>query len=615
MPGVSATRCDGSAIGNPSNARIACDRCYSPPTLRIDSSTTRKVITSLLFVALVIAGTATGCHAKEGSAANATSEARAPAKPRARMADGTAPRLVLLLVIDQLRRDRLSDELPGGLGRIAREGRVYSDSALAHAISETCPGHVTLLTGRYPGHAGIPSNVFVSRDDSDRFYCVEDREEEGKVHAGRDDPEAGRSPRNIRVDGLTDWLKARHTASRVMSVSGKDRAAIASVGKGADVAWWFLKPYGFSTSAYYMDALPGWVREWNGQDPGSDGLLRGIPETWIHRSAAPGPFGRKDDFSRESSVRSRVSGHPLRSSDPDDFFNNVYRSPFLDQVTLEFAWELIQRENLGGGEAPDLLTIALSATDLVGHDYGPESHEARDALERLDEDLGAFLQKLEERVGKQNLLIVLTADHGVLQLPGWLVETGRSACPVDGGVAGLKMLAAGLLFHMHNELGPTLSIPRKWISFSGSGITISREAVEQSEHSLAEIAEVASRYLEEQDAVARVWSEAEILNEASETAELYRRSFDPERSGDLLIQIEPTCLIRPKDYGTTHGSPHLYDRAVPLVFMGPGVKRGKVEGRAETVDIGPTLARHLGIAVPDGLDGRALDLAAEIAAD
>lgn len=521
-----------------------------------------------------------------------------------------AVRLVLILVVDQLRRDRLDATLPGGLGELVRGGRVFRDSLVDHAMTETCPGHVVVATGRHPGAAGISGNRTADPETGEVLYCVLDKSERGQVLGH---PEAeGRSPVRIRVTSLGDWMKFQRPQTRVFSLSAKDRSAIALGGRRPDAAYWFERRgrVGFSTSRYYMEALPDWVEAWNGEDPPNDGFLSRVPERWEHSIEAPARNGvvRSDSFSGEDSSYRGTSGHGIHDDDLEEFADRLYHSPFLDDVTLDFASQLVLNEGLGRGSAPDLLAIGLSATDPIGHFYGPESHESIDSLLRLDAALGRFLAFLDEQLGRGRVLVALTADHGVLPLPEWLEATGRSRCASDDGRADIRWMAAGLLWRLHSRLSPFFSIPRSWIALGGSQLWVKRSLARRHGVPVERVMEVAAEYLEGYDEIARVWTAAEIQAEESPMARLYRNSYDVERGGDLVIQLAEGCLLSVGDQGTTHGTPHLYDRAVPLLFYGPGVTPGVVEGPAATVDVAPTLAAQLGVPIPDGLDGRALDL-------
>lgn len=512
------------------------------------------------------------------------------------------PRLVVLVAIDQLRPERVDPALAGGLGRLAREGRFFRDAVLEHALTQTCPGHVTMLTGHHPGTAGVPANSFVDPATAKPVYCVEDPAPDAQTLGGT----LGRSPRLIRVDALGDWIKRLRPASRVFAVSQKDRSAIALAGQRPEVAYWVdREALGFTTSLYYRSELPDWVRAFN---RGGQGLLDGVPEFWEY-AVAP-DAGRPDDYPAESDQYGRASPHPVHADTLTESLAGLYFTPYSDLATLRFARALVENEKLGEGDGTDLFAISLSATDTVGHLYGPESSEARDALLRLDAELGEFLRFLEQRVGRERLLVVLTADHGVLELPEWLSDTGRGLCPEEGGRESLRSLGLGLAIRLHFGLGPWLSWPAPWLVFSGAGLSVNRPLAAERGVAVDEVVAIAEAYLESRETVAQVWThdELETGSGAPELSRLFANSFDPERSADLVVQTEEGCLISPFDVGTSHGSPYLYDRAVPLIFWGAGVEPGLLRGPAATVDIAPTLAREVGIGVPDGLAGRPLRL-------
>ena len=513
-------------------------------------------------------------------------------------------RLILLIAVDQLPADRVDADLPGGLGRLAREGRFYTEATLDHAMTETCAGHATMLTGRHPAHAGIPGNRFLDLEEGEAVYCVGDSAAAARVLGS----EEGRSPRNLRVSTLGDWMKSADPESRVFSVSGKDRAAITLAGRSPDAAYWLRQSgeIGFTTSGYYLDRLPQWVQEFNGRTPPEDGFLARVPPSWEHLADEGGAPQRPDDFPGESGRFGRVSGRSLRGEDLEESAARLVASPFLDEASLDFATRLVREEGLGRRSSPDLLAVSLSAMDYVGHLYGPYSHESRDTLRRLDLAVGRFLDFLELELGPGAVLAVLTSDHGVLPLPEWLERTGGNRCPVKGGRTGLRCLGLRLLAKLHWEFSPLFSIPRPWVIFAGFQVGVDRSLARRHGVAVEEVAAATRRILEAEPAIAKVWTPEQIETGEDEFARLYRNSFDPERSGDLVVQLAPTCLISPFDEGTTHGSPYLYDRAIPLIFWGAGIEGGRVPGPARTVDIAPTLARRLGIAPPSSLDGRPL---------
>jgi hypothetical protein len=350
-----------------------------------------------------------------------------------------------------------------------------------------------------------------------------------------------------------------------------------------------------------------------------------LPEDWDYLPASIGRArqrARSDDHPAESPQFGRVSPHPLRrtaddGSDPAASLRRsaeqVYASPFLDEVTLAFTRDLISQEQLGRGPEVDLLAVSLSATDIVGHVYGPQSWESIDALARLDGMLAEFLDFLEARVGANGLLVVLTSDHGVLPLPEWLLELAESACPLPGGRVHPDPLLKELEARLDRRFGPEparADPPRPWFARAGTRLTLNRERVAAQQLRSESVLAVAVELLEAHPGIAKVWSLQQIDagRGKSALAELYSNSWDRERAGDLALQVARDCLLSSYPFGTSHGSPYDYDRAVPLIFYGAGVAAGKVDGPAATVDIAPTLATLLGVEAPLPLDGRVLPL-------
>lgn len=504
------------------------------------------------------------------------------------------PALVVVVSIDQMRRDRLDAKFPGGIGKILR-GRNYVDAQLDHGITNTCPGHVVLLTGANPSTAGIPGNTFIDRKSYQGRYCVDDNNESYRLLDG----DEMRSPRNIRATTLGDWMKLVDAGSRVFSIGGKDRSTIAMGGQKPDGAFWYNRNTGnFTTSGYYATQLPEYVLSFNGKVPEIDGQLGSLPEIWEHDS---GQF-RADDYEGESEKYSRVSGHPVRSG--DEIYQQVYYSPYVDKLTLDLATIVAEQEKLGRGGSTDLLTIALSATDTVGHGYGPRSAEAIDALSKADLWLGELLDSLEAKLGKDKLLVVLSADHGVAELPEYRTETKSSQCPEQDRSSATSFIAA-LYWNVYRKWTFPFTRPDDLVVFGGSSFTINADTAKALGLDVGEVTIWLDQYLASLPIVETAWTQQEIEQGQSEVARLLRNSLVPDRSGDVMVQLKEDCVIMP-DAGTTHGSVYHYDRDVPMVFYGWGVAAGEVRGAAHTVDIGPSLANHLGIAMPEGLDGRVL---------
>ena len=509
------------------------------------------------------------------------------------------PALVVMIAVDSLRRDRIHADFPGGLGRLVRQGKVFTKAQLNHGVTTTCAGHAVMLTGTNPGKAGIPGNTYVDRQSWEDRYCVEDDDAANRVIGG----ESNRSPKNLRVTTLGDWLKAVDGNTRVFSVGGKDRAAITLAGHGADGVFWFDRHQGrFTSSRYYTDQLPGYINDFNGSEPLKNGFLSSLPEYWEH------PVGtrRIDNYPGEDNEFSSVSGHPLRRGDLEQTANQMYVTPFLDSATLEIARKIIELERLGQHGRTDLLAVALSANDTVGHLYGPFSAESEDTLNNVDEKLGEFLLFLDETVGADNYIIAFSADHGVAELPEWSLENNRLQCPVDSGRASAYGFIIRMYWYLYKNFTFPFGNPTNLAKISGARLSVNSFYAERHGIDPDEVVMGLKSLLENQKAVKHAWTIKEIKESSDDVARLYRNSYVRNMSGDLFIQTYPTCIVVQK--GTSHGSPYDYDRNIPLIFYGKGIEPGVSDAMAHSVDIATTLAGLLGVDSPANVDGRWLKL-------
>ncbi len=508
---------------------------------------------------------------------------------------GTTPRLLLFVTVDQLRYDylqRLEGDLPGGLGRLLREGVSFDSAYHGHAITTTGPGHASLATGTYPRRSGIVDNQWFDRDTKRLVNCVEDREVQT---LGSSLP--GRSPRQLLVDTVADWMKSRDPAGKVFAASRKDRGAILPAGRKADGAFWYDSGTGrFVTSSYYMSGYPRWVDHFH-RDHGPE---RFFGQAWEPLTTDP-ELGQRARFEAlDAGAFAHGFPHSLGglSLSPDSrFFSDFGTSPLMDGYLVEFVESLVIAEELGSDDRMDFLGVSFSALDSVGHEFGPNSPEALDALLRLDEALGRLLGFLEQRVGEEGVWVVLSADHGVVplpefqaaaKLPGQRVRTQDVLCHQRAGRA------------LQARLGPL----EGWVE----GLYLDRRALQQSGRKPAQVEEWFSAELEKCEPVQKVWTRAELEPEPP-PGDLYRRlyhnSFHPQRSADLLVQWREYWLAS-GGRGTTHGSPYSYDRHVPLILRLPGVAPQRITQPVETVDLAPTLWALLGLPPQGRTDGRDL---------
>ncbi|HEX4952485.1 MAG TPA: alkaline phosphatase family protein [Thermoanaerobaculia bacterium] len=506
--------------------------------------------------------------------------------PASRVAPG-GPKLILFLAVDQMRADYLERFRPlwtGGFKRLLEDGAVFTEARHEHALTETSPGHATLVSGLTPRHHGIVENYWYDRERGATVYSV-------------DDERHGSSPANLLGSTLGDWLKRADPFSRVWSVAGKDRAAVLMGGERADGAFWYDRRKGkMTTSTYYRRGKPAWL---------DDKELTGFTRRLFGAEWQPSPrtaavladpqararFGILEAEQGDFPDRFPHVGGDLTPVADASFYGSIYGSPFLDELVGLAAARLLVAEKLGKDEHPDVLFVSFSAPDTVGHTFGPASPELLDTLLRLDEVLGRFLATAEQEVGRDNLLISLSADHGVLPLPEVDAHLGGNARRID---------SAGLL--CYQTIGRQLSCPECISAYwTLDDATLRARGLERGAFE-REVARLVAGCAE----VEKVWTRSELEpgdGPADAMGRLYAASFYPDRSPDLLIQWREGYLPT-RSIGTTHGTPWDYDRHVPWIVVSPGGKAGQVVERVATVDVAPTLAKLAGIPVPGDRDGR-----------
>ncbi len=351
-----------------------------------------------------------------------TTAAQRPVGPPA-----SRPRLVVVIAVDQLRADYIdrfrTSFGPAGFNLFLEHGARFVTARYQHAITETCPGHAVMLTGSYGMVNGIVANDWYDARAKRAMYCAEDTTV--TLVGAR---EAGRSPRNLIAGTVGDMLRTQTAGrGRVITVSGKDRSAIMLGGKRADAAYWPVES-AFVTSTYYRPDLPAWVRAFNASRP----VARYVGRRWDRAlpAAAYAAMGADDvRYERDVAGLGRTFPHPIASAQAVDY------TPFSDEIVADFAMRAVTAESLGRDTVPDLLGIGFSATDRVGHTFGPNSHEIMDDVVRLDRTLARLFDFLNREVGLDNVLLVLTADHGVAPFPelvGPLRQAARPGPPRPG---------------------------------------------------------------------------------------------------------------------------------------------------------------------------------------
>ena len=531
------------------------------------------------------------------------------------------PRLVLQITVDQLRGDlptryyaRLGE---GGFRYLWENGVVYRNAHHAHANTETIVGHATLATGAHPSGHGMVGNLWFDRETGYTTYNVED----GRYRlltAGADvdkdaeiDPtqraarSEGRSPAAILVTTFADELRRHNNGqSKVIGVSVKDRGAISMAGH-AGTAYWFSKASGeFVTSTYYLDQYPKWVQAFNDTKPAS----RFANTAWelMHEQGSY-LFGDSDDREWETDVAGfgRVFPHTFGDGSSPYFTTWLTLSPAGDELVLDFAKKALVGEQLGADDITDYLSVSFSSTDYVGHVFGPSSLEAEDNILRLDAALAELLAAIDEQVGLDNTLVVLSADHGGPDTPGYLNKLGIPAGYVDPGTWDRETAISRIKsrFRIKGDLIEAYDHP--YLYFSAD--VKNNPKIDQVELEAAVVAE-----LMKFPGVSLAVSSSALRRGGLPDNELYQavvRNFHPTRSGDVFIVFEPNWFINDFDglvVASTHGSPWNYDTHVPIVFAGAGIAPDAIDRRVLTIDLAATLSAYLGISMPSGSVGEPL---------
>ncbi|WP_299643041.1 alkaline phosphatase family protein [uncultured Ruegeria sp.] len=530
------------------------------------------------------------------------------------------PRLVLQITVDQLRGDlidRYGAHLgEGGFRYLLKNGVSFANAHHRHANTETIVGHTTLSTGTDPAIHGMVANLWFDRKTGTPFYNVQDPEfplvgASGVDAATEIDPTQraattdGRSPRNIISSTLSDEIALHFgPASKIFGVSVKDRGAIAMAGH-AGQAYWFSKAEGrFVTSTFYRNDYPGWVADW--EEWGK--VASYSNQDWIlTHDVGSYAFAGRDDQPWETALPGfgRTFPHNWGPAENKYFTTFLTLSPAGDEITVDFAKALIDAEQVGADEVTDYLSVSLSSTDYVGHIFGPSSLEAEDNFVRLDQSIADLLAHVEATVGLENTLIVLSADHGAPEHPGYLATLGIEAglfdfqrVDTEPGFVRLQLDFGASRDLILNFSNPYLYLNQDLIAAKGLDPVAVEDAVADELRKLPGIAyAVGSSALRAGSVPPGKITDAVLAN------------FHYERSGDIYVVFEPHWFVADFDgltVASAHGSPWTYDTHVPLIFAGPGIKPRTVYRRVETVDVAPTVAAYLGTKLPSGATGEPL---------
>jgi predicted AlkP superfamily pyrophosphatase or phosphodiesterase len=517
------------------------------------------------------------------------------------------PKLVVGIVVDQMRADYLyrfaNHYGEDGLKRLMREGINFQSCHYNYVPTFTGPGHASIYTGTTPANHGIVGNAWWSKEEHKRVNCVEDQT---SLPIGSSSSTEGNfSPKRLKSNTITDQVKLMIRGSKVVSISIKNRGAILPGGHTPDGVYWFdYATGGFMTGSYYTNELPTWVQRFNKENNAKTYL----PDSW--ETIKPIELyneSREDMYEYEASITDEAPVFPYNLKkaikNGKNLTNLFVSTPFANTFLTDFAIDAILHEGLGQDAITDYLAISYSSPDIIGHSFGPYSKEMQDVMIRLDRDIAKLLKELDERIGKDDYVLFLTADHAVEPIPQYLIDHN---------------MAAGYFFHapfktfVQNAVNDRFGA--KLISdMYNFSIYIDDEKVIELGLDKQEVVDFIRKTVIHYPNIKQVYDSKELLSGTflHDWSKKIALGFHPAEAGDILYTLEPGYLSVKEDdlkskQGTSHGSAFSYDTQVPLLFFGKGLSSKNVYRDVDITDITPTLSIMLGLTKPSGSTGAVL---------
>ncbi|WP_313376335.1 alkaline phosphatase PafA [Chishuiella sp.] len=508
------------------------------------------------------------------------------------------PKLVVGIVVDQMRWDylyRYQDRYSnGGFKRLLNEGFSSENTYIPYIPTVTAIGHSSIYTGSVPAIHGIAGNDFIIQATGQEMYCTQDDSVTG---VGATSKAGKMSPKNLLVSTVTDQLRlATNFRSKVIGISLKDRGAILPAGHFANAAFWFDGESGnWISSSFYMKELPKWVQNFNNKK-----LAEKYLDTW------------NTLYPINTYVQSEKDGNPYRQNykglDKMQFpynLNNLKKenglglirsTPFGNSLTKDIAIEAIDNEKLGQNEKgiTDFLAVSFSSTDYVGHQFSPNTIEAEDTYLRLDKDLETLFNHLDQKVGKGEYLVFLTADHGGAHNPKYFQDKKGNAGYFPTGDVKKSL---------NEKLVAKFKVDNLIRSFANYQIHLNYQTIEQNNLNVDEVKTEIVNFMQKVEGVSFV-ADMDKIDSTPIPAIIKERmvnGYNRKRSGAITYVLEPQWYGgKQNSGGTTHGTWGSYDSHIPFVLMGWGIKHGANNNRVFMTDIAPTISALLHIEEPNG---------------
>jgi predicted AlkP superfamily pyrophosphatase or phosphodiesterase len=510
------------------------------------------------------------------------------------------PKLIMGVTVDQMRYDYIekfwNDFGDKGFKRLLGDGFFCRNLKYNYMPTYTGPGHASIFTGTTPAFHGIIQNDWFERSSGLTIYCSSDSTATG---VGTSSAAGKMSPQYLLASTIGDELKIfSNNRSKVFGIAMKDRGAILPAGRTADAAYWFVGGTEgvWATSNWYMNDLPTWVKDFNA----SGKATNYINQTWnLALDEARYDESMQDNNAYEAPFKGVLRPvfpynlSELRASNGN--FDLIKATPFGNDLTVDFAKELIEKEGLGVDEFTDMLCMSFSSTDYIGHQFGIHSRELQDCYIRLDKLLGEFLDYLDQKVGRENYLLFLSADHGGAPTPSYMMTEKASA-----GYWERDKFVANLQSWMKAHYGEG-----EWIiNESNQNIFLNRKLIEEKKLDLNEIQNATARYVADQTHVHAAFAANQLngYNLQLPIMQMAQLGFSQKMNGDVIYILDPNYMQYGM-MGTTHGSPYVYDSHVPAIFFGSGIKHGESHSPYFITDIAPTVSAACKISFPNACIG------------
>jgi len=514
-------------------------------------------------------------------------------QPKAFPAEVARPKLVVGLVVDQMRWDYLyryyNRYTNGGFKRLINEGFSVENTFIPYTPTYTACGHTCIYTGSVPAVNGIIGNDWYDPETKKNVYCTED----SSVSTVGSTPssEGNMSPKNMLTTTITDELRlATNFRGKVIGISLKDRGSILPAGHAANAAYWYQGSTGnWITSTYYMKEVPTWIADYNKLKLANKFYAKNWETLYPMNTYVNSTVDEKAYEGKSSTFPHQLT------QNIDKNFDAIRSTPYGNTITLDLAKLAILSEDLGQDNITDFLAVSCSSTDYVGHAYGPNSVEAEDTYLRLDKDFEEFFNYLDKKVGKGNYTVFLTADHGAAHVPGFMQEN-----KMPSGVVSDRDIANKLNAYLNDKF----KVNNLVLKSQNNQIIFDHDKTDKGDVSFDVIKSAAVEFLKRLDGFQNAVDIAKISQSTLQEIQkkMITNGYNARRSGDIYYVLQPNWF-NGSSTGTTHGNWNPYDSHIPLVFMGWGIKAGASNKTHYMTDIAPTLAALLHIQMPNGTVG------------